>query len=277
MRKAADSSSMSYTLRIATLNLRHNADRWPERLPLVVDGFVRELPHLVALQEVHIPSDQAGLLATEVNHALEAAGQPARYEYRLQPKIGPEGEQEGIAVFSHLPIVDYAWLDLGGGARVAQRVRVQLPGGALVDLYNAHLHHTHDADELRRAQARRIVAWATEQSQGAAAIIAGDMNALPDSAAIAAFKEAFASAYALAHGGEPPYTFPTPLVRRQDWRGTLDYIFLPRHLEVQSARLVFDQPAAGDATLYPSDHYGLVADVALQTSQHLQRKYSGEA
>jgi hypothetical protein len=28
------------------------------------------------------------------------------------------------------------------------------------------------------------------------------------------------------------------------------------------ARLVFDRPAVGDGSLYPSDHFGLVAELA---------------
>ena len=38
--------------------------------------------------------------------------------------------------------------------------------------------------------------------------------------------------------------------------GCLDYIWVRGSAEVDEARLVFDRPAAGDPTLYPSDHFG---------------------
>jgi hypothetical protein len=39
----------------------------------------------------------------------------------------------------------------------------------------------------------------------------------------------------------------------------LDYVWIRGAVEVESARLVFDRPAVGDPTLYPSDHLGLAA------------------
>jgi hypothetical protein len=45
--------------------------------------------------------------------------------------------------------------------------------------------------------------------------------------------------------------------------GCLDYIWLRGPLHAAACRLVFDRPAVGDHTLYPSDHIGLVAGVAL--------------
>jgi hypothetical protein len=41
----------------------------------------------------------------------------------------------------------------------------------------------------------------------------------------------------------------------------LDYIWVRGAVEVEGARLVFDRPAVGDPTLYPSDHVGVAADV----------------
>ncbi len=43
--------------------------------------------------------------------------------------------------------------------------------------------------------------------------------------------------------------------------GCLDYIWLRGDARAVDARLVFDRPAVGDPTLYPSDHVGLVATV----------------
>ena len=41
--------------------------------------------------------------------------------------------------------------------------------------------------------------------------------------------------------------------------GCLDYIWVRGAVAVEEARLVFDRPAVGDPTLYPSDHLGIAA------------------
>jgi hypothetical protein len=43
----------------------------------------------------------------------------------------------------------------------------------------------------------------------------------------------------------------------------LDYIWLRGTIEVEEARLAFDRPAAGDHTLFPSDHLGIAARVRI--------------
>ncbi len=39
----------------------------------------------------------------------------------------------------------------------------------------------------------------------------------------------------------------------------LDYVWLRGAVEAEEVRLVFDRPAVGDVTLYPSDHVGVAA------------------
>jgi len=41
--------------------------------------------------------------------------------------------------------------------------------------------------------------------------------------------------------------------------GTLDYIYVSPEFKIVEAGLAFDQPAADDADLFPSDHLGLYA------------------
>ena len=75
----------------------------------------------------------------------------------------------------------------------------------------------------------------------------------------------FASAYATANGGDPPVTWPSglqaPAMDTDGEPDCLDYIWVRGAVEVEGARLVFDRPAVGDPTLYPSDHFGLAAHV----------------
>ena len=43
--------------------------------------------------------------------------------------------------------------------------------------------------------------------------------------------------------------------------GCLDYVWVRGAISVRAARLAFDRPAVEDATLYPSDHRGIVAEL----------------
>jgi hypothetical protein len=45
--------------------------------------------------------------------------------------------------------------------------------------------------------------------------------------------------------------------------GCLDYVWLRGSVRVEGCRLAFDRPAVGDPTLYPSDHLGLSARLAV--------------
>lgn len=45
--------------------------------------------------------------------------------------------------------------------------------------------------------------------------------------------------------------------------GCLDYIWVRGPIATESCRVVFDRPAVGDPTLYPSDHFGLIARLRL--------------
>ncbi len=258
---------MAFTLKVATLNLRHNQDRWPERRPLVIAELARERPHLVGLQEVWLPGSQAAVVTDLLNAACAAAGYGERYTFRQQPKVGFEGLWEGIAILSRLPVEDYGWLSLGGGERVAQRLRAALPAGGRVDFYNTHLHHRR-AEQLRLLQARRLLDWMAERPAGSFPILVGDMNAVPGSPPIQAFKAQLRSAHEVVRGREPDYTDPTPLGgKERSPRKVIDYIFVTPATDagrVVRAWRAFECPAPGDPTLYASDHFGLMAEICFQ-------------
>src|SRR5262249_9226929 len=112
-------------------------------------------------------------------------------------------------------------------------------------------------------------------------VAVGDFNATPDTPEIALMRSRFVSAYAACHVCEPKYTCPTPLRKRKPlwrrlgrwlvnlcvhgslrgWRGTLDYIFVSRELTVRDCRLILTRPSATDPGLYPSDHFGIAAEL----------------
>src|SRR5258708_30468078 len=86
------------SIRVLTLNLRYNNDRWQERLPLILDTLVTESPDVIGLQEVCLPIQQAGVIADALN---------VRTEHLYSVFTGQQwGEDldEGIAMLSRLPV-----------------------------------------------------------------------------------------------------------------------------------------------------------------------------
>ena len=240
-------------VRIATLNLRNTADRWPARRGLLVRQLVALAPEVIAVQELRMVPDQARWVTRQV--ARQSGGRLV-YRCHRRPKTGALGLWEGIGVLSRVPVVSTAWLDLGADQRVAQRVTVGAEGGDL-DVYNAHLGI--GGEGLRSGQAQRLLHWMAGRRRGPA-VLMGDLNARPGSPTIELLSGRFRSAHLAVHGCEPPRTVPTPLRRAAGGDGSvLDYIFVNDLVEVVDARLAFDEI---DGPLCASDHYGLVADVA---------------
>jgi endonuclease/exonuclease/phosphatase family metal-dependent hydrolase len=241
-------------VRIATLNLRNTADRWPARRGLLVRQLVTLAPDVIALQELRILPDQGRWIAGEV---ARASGGALRYTLHRRPKSGPAGLWEGIGVLSRLPVVSTAWRDLGAQGRVAQLVTVRPPEGGVLDVYNAHLGLGGEA--LRSAQAQRILDWMKGRRPGPAVLL-GDLNARPGSPTIELLSRRLRSAHLSVHGCEPALTAPTPLRRHYTGEGSvLDYVFVNELVEVSDARIAFDEL---DGDLCASDHYGLVVDLS---------------
>lgn len=239
-------------MRVATLNLRNTADRWPARRGLLVRQLVALAPEVLAVQELRVLPDQSRWITGEVARA--SAGR-LRYRSYRRPKAGAAGMWEGIGVLSRVPVVSTAWLDLGTDRRVAQRVTVRT-GHRDLDVYNAHLGL--GGEVLRSGQAQRLLDWMDGRRRGPA-VLMGDLNARPGSPTIELLSRRLRSAHVAVHGCEPPRTVPTPLRAVAAAGSVLDYVFVNDLVEVDDARLAFDEV---EGSLCASDHYGLLADVA---------------
>lgn len=242
-------------LLVTTLNIRNIADRWADRLPLLLADMAALQPDVMGLQEVVYPMQQDRLLgaAGEAQYAA-VRGWAGRPEY-------------GNSLLVKTPLafdtVERLDLDL---ARSAHRVRVVLPGGARLVVAVTHLHHPPEAHAERLAQAERLIAWLDAAPKHDALIVMGDFNADPLEPAYARMGEAgFRSAYLEANGAEPEVTWPSgiqaPGMDTDGEPDCLDYIWLRGDVSAEAARLVFDRPAVDDATLYASDHIGISARV----------------
>lgn len=256
------------TVKIATINLRHDSDWWEERFPLIADEIVRLEPDLIGLQEVEIGIEQSRALLdliTERNPSL-------KYERDEELKSGLAAiTGEGIAIFSRHEILERAAESLQYGRVVLfNRIRV---GGRIVDLYNTHLHHQ-GGDEVRLPQMKAILNLIEANDAGHATFLTGDMNATPDSQTILAAREAgFMDAFLTVHGAQTATignTSPIQLAKEpvaQAPRRRIDFIFAKGgdevEVSVQGAEIAFDEP--NEMGLYPSDHLGVVSSVAISS------------
>jgi endonuclease/exonuclease/phosphatase family metal-dependent hydrolase len=244
-------------IHVATLNIRNLADRWDERLPLILADMAALQPDVLGLQEV--------VYVLQQDRLIGAAGE-GRYEstrgWAGRPEYG-----NALLVRAPLAATETERLDLGW-SRCAVRGLVTLTGATTALLTVTHLHHL-PADELTRdEQARQIVDWLDAAPATDAQVVVGDFNAEPDEPAYERMVGAgFVSAYRTANGAEPGVTWPSgldaPAKDVDGPPGCLDYIWLRGTGSVESCRLVFDRPAVGDPGLYPSDHLGLSARLTI--------------
>ena len=185
-------------LLVATLNILNLADRWPERLSLLLADMAALQPDLIGLQEVVYPMQQDRLLG--------AAGE-GRYEavrgWAGRPEYG-----NSLLVKAPLVATDVDRLDLGRN-RSALRVRLALPGGSTLVFGVTHLHHVPDAQDARAAQVDALLPWLEASPAHDALIVVGDFNADPREPAYARMCAAgFRSAHEEANGAEPAVTWP---------------------------------------------------------------------
>ena len=249
-------------MKILTLNLRHDADRWDNRFPLVISEILKTDPDIIAFQEVSLLIKQATLIVKEL---IMITGD--HYKLFLASKWGAFPD-EGIAFVTKLKVIEHQILNLPIGGRVAQCIRIR-ESGCLIDIVNTHLHHLPQNNELfRMEQTKYLLNWIFERkNQVSGTILVGDFNATPSSTTINIIKQKLISAFYAVHGEEPTLTFPTPLVDQGGvWHSarTIDYIFCtPTSFVMHDVQLAFTHAHTEDKSLFPSDHYGLFAELGL--------------
>ena len=240
---------------VATLNLFNKMGRWDKRLPLVVDQMAALRPDVIGLQEVVI-ADQGTTICRLMNDRL---GGPPPYGIYHVARPGAGASVEALAVMCRLPVEAHEGLDYLLHDCVAQRLRLRLTEETTLDFYNTHLYFPPSATEERLTQARRLLAWIDTWPGATASVVVGDFNAYPDEPTIALMKSRFTSAYEELHGREPEKTWPTPVnTFDPSPPGCLDYV-LVAGARVLEGGLAFDIPHRSDATLLPSDHFGVMA------------------
>jgi endonuclease/exonuclease/phosphatase family metal-dependent hydrolase len=266
-------------IKIVTINILRDLSRWERRRELLVDGLAAVQADVIALQEVALPQNNAAWLAERLNQRSPIE---MPYQHYLCPKTGRQPD-EGIAFLCRLPVEEHVTLDLGSQNRVAQSIKVKTGAHTLV-CANVHLFWYPGKSMERLKQVERIFRWLNDLSWETGLVLCGDFNSTPHSPTIQVVEQRLRSAYKDRHGEEPGYTAPTQLPVSKPfqaitlfrfilsnwsqipninpaWRGTLDYIFVNPFLKVEECELILNHPAPGNPRLYPSDHFGLYAQL----------------
>jgi endonuclease/exonuclease/phosphatase family metal-dependent hydrolase len=262
------------TLRVATLNIWNRFGPWEERLAAIRAGVGALAPDLLGLQEVVRlePDDGDGL--------DQAAAIAEGFGYHVAYGRARDERWFGNAILSRWPIARTHVFELPREGTDERRTllfaEIASPFGA-IPFFVTHLNWKFEEGHVRAVQMReavlRIQALAGRAGDGFPAILAGDMNAEPDSDEIRYLRGLtdlgggrrvyFQDAFAFAGNGSPGITY----ARRNPFAATLrepdrriDYVFVygrdERHRgEPLEASVCFDEPVNGT---FPSDHFGVV-------------------
>jgi endonuclease/exonuclease/phosphatase family metal-dependent hydrolase len=271
------------TLIVVTFNLLHGGP-WSEwtgedqqlerRLEIAAAELERLRPDVIALQEASVGWRRGNVAARLAGRlGMHYAHEPATERVFGIRALGwlvtrLIGFREGPAILSRYPIVESEAIDLPRcrkryDPRVLLAATVRTPGGDMI-VYSTHTSR----DDC---QVARIAELVQRRRNGLPSIVMGDFNTGDTTAPVermraAGFVDAFRAANPDGQGATvwQPIDATTRMASRR-----VDYIFvLPGHAidaRVPESRVVLDTPRRerDGATLWPSDHHGVLAAIAL--------------
>ena len=237
------------TLRILCYNI-HHGEGVDGKVDLIRQAEVIKScsPDLVALQEVDDQTERTGRV-DQTARLAELTGLQGRFVHQ----IDFEGGRYGQAILSKFPISDVTLHWLPGmpdrERRIAGAVVVQANDLKLT-FVTTHLHHNNETFRQQQSVQLNQVFLKTADMLCLPIILAGDLNATPDSQPLRILRQEWQSA---SEGQEEMLTFPAVKPERQ-----LDYILTrPKDRIAIRAVKVIDEHVA-------SDHCPLFAEVIVQ-------------
>lgn len=259
-------------MRIVTLNLWGQHAPLDARLAAAARGLAALDADAILLQEVR---DEVGIGNTAARLVqLMKTDWSMVFETSTPLTTG----SEGLAILSRRPIEEHHALELPLARADERRILLSARlAGTDVWLHTTHLHWRL-ADGLAR-EAQVVAASAAARGRGDGVhILGGDLNAPPDAdeirflagrTTLAGQRVVWQDAFAAAHPGEPGLTWArrNPMTDElafleRDRR--IDYLFVSPQTRagrgrVLDARVVLDAP--DEDGVWPSDHFGVVADI----------------
>jgi endonuclease/exonuclease/phosphatase family metal-dependent hydrolase len=275
-------------LRVVTFNLLHGgpSSGWQgdgqhleERLAMVTRDLRALAPDIVGLQESSIARGR-GNVAARLAAALNLHWAHASATRRVSGLrwfdalvVWVMNFEEGPAVLSRWPIVETEVIDLPRcqrfyDPRVVLRAAVATPRG-IMQVFSTHT--SHDA-----CQVRRIAEVVAARRGPLPALVLGDFNAAETTEWMEALvrERGFVDVWRAA---QPTRSGPTVWQRVDAPEATVsrrvDFVFVVPGaggpVRVRDSRVVLDTPArrADGSTLWPSDHYGVFAEVELPAGE----------
>jgi endonuclease/exonuclease/phosphatase family metal-dependent hydrolase len=271
------------TLRFVTFNLLHggifselsgDGAGLEERLRLAVEGLRALDADVVGLQEASTGrrrGNVAARLATALGYHYvhaPAATRPFGSEHMRRAVASVLGFTEGPALLSRFPIARWRAHDLPRcgrpfDVRVLVFAELETPAGRLA-AFSAHTSgdacHARAVAELVRANAGPLPA-----------VVMGDFNASDTSPAIQFLTRevGFVDAFGRANPASAGFTGGQDVeVARPTARERIDYVFLAPGQRVPGrvveSRVVLHEPGEAGRVRWPSDHYGVLAEIALE-------------
>jgi endonuclease/exonuclease/phosphatase family metal-dependent hydrolase len=258
---------------------------WTDRRAVLADGLRALDPDLAAFQEA-ICRDGYDQVADLLGPGYHLAHQTRR-----------EADGSGVSLASRWPLGQVHEVDLQltprtqGFLSVALVAEIEVPPpiGPLLFVNhkpNFELHLEHERGLQAVATASFIERLVAERERHV--VVAGDFDATPDSASLRFWRGrqglgdtsvCYRDAWEHTHRDEPGHTFTpeTPLVAEGTWpldRGRrIDYVLVRcaghgPSLDITACARTFDQPVDG---VWGSDHFGVVADLAVAPPEPLVR------
>jgi endonuclease/exonuclease/phosphatase family metal-dependent hydrolase len=246
-------------LRIATLNLEQDHKCWEARRELIV-AQLRELnPDILALNEIHLPSQTGRWL-----HRASQSTNRSPYNLLQQSKAGEDSRTQGEGLLTRYPVTETANLDYLTHNCVALVARFDIEERVL-DVYVTHLIAAKIEDSARQYQVLQLLQWIRTRDDADYSIVCGDFNAAPGQPSIRLMSGAYRPTQTQATaftplkepGGDPTH----PEWERFD--RCIDYIWVSETIKIKASGLCFNRPSADDPNLWPSDHVGVWADLEL--------------
>lgn len=221
------------TLRVLCYNIHHGRGLDDKvDLPRIARLIRSVDPDFVALQEVDKKTTRTG----KVDQAAELARLTGLFE-QFGKSLDFQGGEYGQAVLSRFPIEKHAVHTLPGSPDREQRIALEIHAqshGQPIRFVTTHLHH--QDEPTREGQAKKINEVYAQETLPI--ILAGDMNAAPNSPTITRLKEQ----WTIATSDPQLLTFPAEKPNRQ-----IDYVLTrgAPNWKVAEAR-VLDEPVASD-------------------------------
>lgn len=271
-------------IRILTLNLWHDQGPWPRRRERVRDWIARLDPDVIALQEV-----LRGPSIDQLNELFGGSGFHLEFA-QATPFWRDASLAFGNAVVSRWPIQDRETLALPDAGdhekRVALAVTISTPHGPL-GFTVTHLHWKLHHGWVRERQVVALADFVRRRRPGLELppILAGDLNAEPDSAEIRYLtglqsidgrSVLFYDAWRVAGDGGPGTTWSN----RNEYARVaieperrIDYVLTgyPQASgvgRIERCRVVCDDVVD---RVWPSDHFGVLAEIRTEPIPDLVR------